>query len=47
MQPTITSLLFLLLFEYALSFLFPLARLLAASSRVYRRSIHGTSTPAC
>ena len=46
MQPTITSLQFLLLFEYDLSFLFPQASLLAASSRLYHRFIHGTSTPA-
>ena len=47
MQPSLPSLQFLLLFEYALSFLFPRGRLLGASSRLYHRSIHGTSTPAC
>ena len=46
MQPTSTSPQFLLLFDKFLSVLFPYARLLAASSHVYHRSIHGTSTSA-
>jgi len=47
MQPTIRWLQFLLLFKYVLCFLLPRACLLAASSRLYHRPIHGTSTPAC
>jgi hypothetical protein len=46
MQPSLTSLPFLLLFKYARCGLLPQGRLLGASSSLYHRLIHGTSTPA-
>ena len=46
MQPTITSLQFPLLFEYLLCLWPPRTKLLVASSRLYHRFIHGTSTSA-